>query len=150
MKKIEVMIIVVAVLLVVVIIMARKTSNENVIEKVCFSEKCFDVEVADSSAEREQGLMNRESLAENSGMLFVFDSEGKHSFWMKDTLIALDMIWINSDMEVVDVQGADPCVTEECEVYTPASEALYVLEINYGVAESLGIAKGSKAELKYN
>lgn len=149
MKKIEVWIIIVALILIAMIIAARKTGNSSVeVSKVCFSEKCFEVEIADTPSERERGLMNREDLGENSGMFFIFDSEGEYSFWMKNTLIPLDLIWISENLEVVDVKTAEPCAPEFCDIYTPKGSAKYVLEINAGEAERFGITTGEKIRIK--
>ncbi|MFH1452251.1 MAG: DUF192 domain-containing protein [archaeon] len=90
------------------------------------------VEVADSYAERQIGLMYRESLCENCGMLFIFEDEAVRSFWMKNTLIDLDIIFINSDFEVVDYVSMKPCEGEICESYLSKKLAKYVLEINGG------------------
>jgi len=109
------------------------------IQKICFEENCFDVEVADSESERAKGLMNRTNLLEYKGMLFVFDFEGIYGVWMKDTLIPLDIIWINSNKEVVFIQeNAQPC-KEKCEIYKNNQKALYVLEMNAGKAKELDI-----------
>lgn len=120
--------------------------------EVCFNNPpaggCFDVEVADTNAKREQGLMNRESLEQNQGMLFVFDKEDVYSFWMKNTLIALDMIWIDKDGKVVFIkEDAQPCEILECPLITPDTKAKYVLEINEGLTESLGIKIGDMVKL---
>ncbi|MEK6847456.1 MAG: DUF192 domain-containing protein, partial [Nanoarchaeota archaeon] len=69
--------------------------------EVCFENNCFEVEVVADDASRTRGLMFREELDEKAGMLFVWEEEGVYSFWMKDTLIPLDMIWINAEKEVV-------------------------------------------------
>ena len=117
------------------------------IEKVCINENCFFVEIADSDEEREIGLMGRSFLEENNGMLFVFDFEGKHGFWMKDTLIPLDIIWINSDEEVVFIkEKANPCNEKKCEIFTPDKKAKYVLEINSGKIKELGIKIGDNVK----
>ncbi len=127
------------------------------IKEVCFSDKCFSVEIADSESEKELGLMNRESLAENKGMLFIFDEDGIYNFWMKDTLIPLDIIWINSDKEVVYIkENALPCKNlfdekdslknEQCETFIPDRKAKYVLEINAGKTKELGIKIGETAK----
>ena len=116
-------------------------------EKVCFveSKDCFWVDVAKTLDERQQGLMGVKSLGNKEGMLFVFPESGNHSFWMKDTLIELDIVWINSDREVVYVEhGAMPCLVEECEVYSPGIDSGYVLEVKGGRMNELGLGIGSK------
>jgi len=95
-------------------------------------DQVFIVEVADTSAKRTQGLMFREKLEEGHGMLFVFEKEGSHRFWMKNTLIPLDVIWISADNKVVDVQTLQPCIEKNCPATTPVSPAKYVLEVNGG------------------
>lgn len=97
------------------------------------------MEVADDEQERKQGLMNRNSLPSQSGMLFVFDKPDIYAFWMKDTRIPLDMIWINGSGVIVDIQKAVPCLTDECESYVPAVSGSYVLEVNAGISDLLAI-----------
>lgn len=109
---------------------------------VIFENKTFQVELAQTDAERRQWLMYRESLAEDKWMLFIFSDEWIYPFWMKNTLIPLDMIRINEidwENRVVDIQTAEPCVTDECEIYKPAWDSLFVLEINAWLAEKYGI-----------
>lgn len=110
--------------------------------RVCFGERCVLVEVADSPDERAKGLMYRESLPGNNGMLFVFEDESIHGFWMKNTLIPLDAVWINSRGEVVDTIAMSPCAADPCKVYSPAGDALYVLEVNSGLVQSWNIRRG--------
>lgn len=117
------------------------------VSEVCFPGACFVVEIADSNEERQRGLMFRETLDRGKGMLFVFEEEGKHVFWMKNTLIPLDIIWINSDMEVVYITNAVPCITEECLTYGPEEDALYVLEVNSGVSGEIGLEVGARIKL---
>ena len=103
-----------------------------------------DAEIADDIAKRSRGLMFRESLGENQGMLFVFGSEGKYGFWMVNTTIPLDAIHIDSKGNVVDVIAMDPCKSlTKCPVYKPEAEALYVLEVNQGFASANKIEKGN-------
>ncbi|MBW3013234.1 DUF192 domain-containing protein [Candidatus Woesearchaeota archaeon] len=90
----------------------------------------IEVEIVDTPLERKEGLMHRESLCISCGMLFIMDKEAKHSFWMKNTLIPLDMVFINSDLVIVDVLHAEPCKEDPCVHYTPKEDALYVLETN--------------------
>jgi len=109
---------------------------------VCFPTTCINAEVADSSQERAVGLMFREELGETEGMLFIFDSEATHSFWMKNTLIPLDLIWVNENMEIVHIEHAVPCTTPSCPSYTPSRPAKYVVEVNAGVVYGKGIKIG--------
>ena len=109
---------------------------------VVFENKTFQVELAQTDEERQQGLMYREYLDESKWMLFVFLNEWIHTFWMKNTLIPLDMIWINKvdwENRVVDIQTAQPCTNPECDLYEPKWKSLYVLEINAWLAEKYGI-----------
>jgi len=100
-------------------------------------------EAANTAAERETGLMNRTSLDENAGMLFVFPTEQKQSFWMKNMRISLDIVFITSDKHVLDVyQSVPPCTTDPCVLYTSSAPIRYVLEVNAGFSEQHGIASG--------
>jgi len=113
---------------------------------VCFKENCFLVEIAKTQAERARGLMFREGLEQNKGMLFVFDREGAYSFWMKNTLIPLDIIWMNGNKEVVFIsKDSQPCKENQCPSIIPEEKALYVLEVNAGIAEKIGLLVGDKA-----
>lgn len=108
----------------------------------------FDVEVADTEIKRTVGLMNR-TLPERSGMLFVFGSEQAVSFWMKNTLIPLDMIFISGDKKIVNIKrDAQPCKTLDCETYKSEGPVKYVLEINGGLADKLGIKEGDKVNIR--
>ena len=89
----------------------------------------YSVEIADAFGERQTGLMHRQSLPEGQGMLFIFPDEDYHSFWMKDTPIPLDIIFVSSDFRVVDVTSLEPCAAA-CEPYTPKEKAMFVLEVN--------------------
>lgn len=106
------------------------------------------IEVANTEEERERGLMNRSELGEYNGMLFVFEEDGKNSFWMKNTIIPLDMIFINSDKRVVEViENAQPCEEGHiCPKLTPLVEYMYCLEVNSGFAEANNIEEGDFVE----
>jgi len=115
-------------------------SPKDKISKACFEQKCFEVEIADTKQEKERGLMNRETLEIEKGMLFIYKTEDIYSFWMKNTKIPLDIIWINENFKVVSIfPNAQPCETEECESIRPLKKAKYVLEINGGLATEKGI-----------
>ena len=75
-------------------------------------------------------------MPEDEGMLFIFEESGVYSFWMKNTLIPLDIIWLDEDKNIVFVKhNALPCKTEVCPSINPNASARYVLEINAGLAE---------------
>ncbi len=107
--------------------------RRNTLEPLEVNGQTFYVEVADTQAEREQGLMYRESMKADEGMLFVFQENDQHNFWMKNTLIPLDMVWISEDKKVVDVQAAEPCTQMPCTIYKPAGKSSYVLEVLQGM-----------------
>ena len=100
-------------------------------------------ELAATEAEREHGLMQRTSLGALDGMLFVFDAPGLHAFWMKDTLIPLDMLWLDASGKVVSIaESVPPCKTPECPTYPPRAAASYVLEVNAGFAKKHAVRVG--------
>lgn len=103
------------------------------------------VMVADTDASREQGLSYRSSLPANQGMLFVFDDPGMYAFWMKDMHFPLDMVWINSDKMVVGV-SRDLSPDTYPSTFPPPSPVPYVLEINAGSADKLGLVSGAKID----
>ncbi len=137
------------VILLIIVLFAGLTilflNNEKDVNKVCFDDNCFVVEVVDTPAEREQGLMFREQLDENKGMFFIFENEGNYPFWMKNTLIPLDMIWIDFSGKIVDIKEADPCDADPCPIVYHQGNAKYVLEINKGLSAELGIEIGNNA-----
>ncbi len=113
--------------------------------KVCFQGFCFQAEVAKNRFTIAKGLMFRKGLAENEEMLFVFNQEGIHSFWMKNTLIPLDIIWLDKDKKVVEItKNAQSCQSRKCQSYRNQQPAKYVLEINAGLAEKINLNIGSE------
>ena len=104
----------------------------------------FLVELAVTDAERAQGLMFRESLAEGAGMLFLFDGTEIRPFWMKACHFPLDIIHLTKDGTVVDVlQNVPPCAADPCPTYPPAAASDTVLELNAGVAARSGLLRGA-------
>ncbi len=102
-----------------------------------------------TAAERSRGLMYRDTLAKDQGMLFVFPEEGRHSFWMKNTRIELDIIFIAADRRVVGIsRRAQPCRKDPCEQYSPEADCVYVLEIAGGLAAVYGFATDDLAEFR--
>ncbi len=110
-------------------------------------QKVVNVEIADEPQEWRTGLMGRTSLPENSGMLFVFPDEQPRSFWMKNTLIPLDMIFISSNLSIIDIATMQPCKADPCPSYRSKAPAMYVLEVNAGYARSGNIILGNKVSL---
>lgn len=102
------------------------------------------VEIADDDAERARGLMERTELAEERGMLFVFDEEETRSFWMKDTLIPLSIAYIDADGRIVDIQNMKPLDTT---THPSAEPAQYALEVNKGFFAERGVEVGDRAKL---
>ena len=97
----------------------------------------FDIEIADDDFERQTGLMNRHSMEDSQGMLFVFDDENFRSFYMKNTYIPLDLIYLDKDGKIVSFQlNAQPLDESSLPSNSPEK---YVLEINAGLAEQLGL-----------
>ncbi len=107
----------------------------------------FVVETAITSPQRTQGLSGRPTLPPGSGMLFIFEQEGRHTFWMKEMRFPLDLVWIDAECTVVDVTlNAPPPAPGQTLAqlprYSPGVPAQYVLEINAGEAGSSGIDPG--------
>ncbi len=113
--------------------------------QVSIKNHAFDVEIASNTAERAKGLMFRKSLDEDKGMLFIFPKQEKHSFWMKNTYIPLDIIWINEAKEIVYIQkNAQP----HSGSINPDIEAKYVLEINTGLSDKYNFKLEDKVSLE--
>jgi uncharacterized membrane protein (UPF0127 family) len=109
----------------------------------------IEVEIADTMEDRTKGLMYRKSIPENFGMFFIFDEEAEHDFWMKNTLIPLDMIFFDRNYKVVKiVHNAQPCKKDPCMVYSTDKVSKYVLEVNAGLGDKIGLKEGDSAELK--
>ena len=118
--------------------------------RVCFKEYCFNVQLVQNSIERTKGLMFQKSLEQNKGMLFLFNKEAKYSFWMKNTLIPLDIIWINKDNKIVFISESNqPCRRFFCPLITPVTNAKYVLEVNSGIIQKIGLKLADELSLKY-
>lgn len=135
--------------------------GEDEVEEVTFTNTTMEInsqtlliEVANESDQWSRGLSQREELCHNCGMLFVFPNTKVYDFWMKDTYFPLDIIYLDDRGMIVNIAQAEPCVEEECgdetcedveevqcEEYSSNFPVSYVLEVNQGYAEELGIAK---------
>jgi uncharacterized protein len=109
----------------------------------------YSIELARTSEEQAQGLMFRESLPERSGMLFIFSDAVPHKFWMKNTMIPLDMIWMDESGRVLFVSAeTPPCKADPCPNYGPESPAASVLEIAGGKAAKEKVTVGSRIDIQ--
>ena len=116
-----------------------KTDSENI---------AIQAEIARTLEEISKGLMQRERLGEYSGMLFVFPDESQRSFWMKNTLINLDIVFISKGKKIVSIAEAVPCPSKntKCPLYKSEVPAQYVVEVNGGFCEEHNIKKGDLVE----
>jgi hypothetical protein len=115
-------------------------------------------EIADTPAVRQRGLMFRQSLAPNEGMVFVFERPGSYPFWMQNCLIALDIIWLDVDARVVSIAHSvppcrmpncsPPCGSYDCPTYPHEGQALYVVEVVSGFARQHGVKVGDRVALQ--
>jgi hypothetical protein len=107
---------------------------------------------AEVAKDKQKGLQERKSLCPDCGMIFIYEREGVRSFWMKDTLINLAMLWIDSGGRVVHiVKNAEPCIEKqnpyaECEIYSSFLPAKYVLEVNPEAATGIKLGAKIKSE----
>ncbi len=107
------------------------------------------VEIADTDARRQRGLMFREQMAPTDGMIFLFDEPGNYPFWMKNTLIPLDMIWLDRDARIVWIaESVPPCKADPCPSYDHQGQALYVVEVVSGFAKQHKLKIGDRLALK--
>jgi len=102
----------------------------------------IDLEIADNEYERQLGLMNRKSMEENQGMLFIFPNERMQSFWMRNTLIALDMLFINKDKEIITIHKNTETLSAKS--YASTAPAIYVVELVGGFTDKYKIVVGDK------
>jgi hypothetical protein len=105
------------------------------------------VEIAQTAESRTRGLMFRASMAPDEGMVFVFDEVGFYPFWMKNTLIPLDLIWVDPQYRVVHVaHSVPPCKADPCPTFpppnSPEGDALYVVEVVSGFSKKHAVKRG--------
>ena len=124
----------------------KKSSDYEKIN-IAVGEKRVLVEVADTNEKRVRGLSGHKALADGEGMLFVFEKPDKYSFWMKEMLFPIDIIWIGEDFTIVDItENAEP--SSYPTLFTPKNEARYVLEVNAGFSEKYRISIGDMIAFK--
>ncbi len=110
---------------------------------IIFGGQRLTVDLAKTSTQQEEGLSGRPSMAENQGMLFVFDGGSQVGFWMKGMEFPLDIIWFGANKSVIYyLQDLAPCTPIECPSYIPPGTAYYVLEVNAGFVALYNISIG--------
>jgi uncharacterized membrane protein (UPF0127 family) len=103
----------------------------------------FKVEIADTAEKQALGLMFRDSMPDDEGMIFIFPNEAPRSFWMKNTRIPLDIMYFDKDLKMVSISAdTPPCRVSRCPSYPSTGPAMYVLELNAGKASELGVGPG--------
>ena len=113
---------------------------------VKIKDSIVNVELAQTPSRRQTGLMFRTNMLTNQGMLFIFDKPEIPSFYMKDTLIPLDILFINSKGKVVSIQSMAPL--NETNLYSPDEPIIWALEVNLGWAKKHKIQIGDKVYLR--
>lgn len=132
---------------------ARPTPAPGVSDEVAveFDGACVTAEVADTAEERRRGLMGREELAPDAGMLFLFEGPSSGGFWMKDTLIPLSIAFLRSidgsRFRVVSILEMEPCEADPCPTYDPETTYDAALEVNQGWFAEAGVEVGAEASV---
>ena len=140
------------ILLVIALVFVYRTSHTEVSKETTpararFGEMSLRIDYATTSVAREKGLGGRTSIESDYGMLFVFNTDGLYGFWMKDTLIPLDMFWIDNKGQVISI-SENVATSSFPHVFYPASPARYVLETIAGFSREHAIATGTPLHLK--
>jgi uncharacterized membrane protein (UPF0127 family) len=104
------------------------------------------VEIAQKDEERMRGLMYRKSMGQAQGMLFVFEERRNHTFWMRNTCIPLDMLFIDADGTIVGIEENTPTMNDS--TFEVGCPSVYVLEVNAGWSRSHGVAAGQKVKIE--
>lgn len=118
--------------------------------KVVIKNQPFNLEIARTISQKAKGLSNRSSLCPNCGMIFVYTKDQTLPFWMKDTLIPLDMIWVNSQGKVVSIQTATPQTGTpdlQLAIFRNDRPARFVIELNAGNANKIGLKIGDNIDI---
>lgn len=110
------------------------------------SVETIPIEIANTNELREFGLMYREDIPEEYGMLFVFPNPGIRGFWMKNTFVELDIAFIDSNGTILDIQNMKPCAESPCPIYIIYKPFKYALEVKAGFFERHGFSEGAKID----
>jgi uncharacterized membrane protein (UPF0127 family) len=106
----------------------------------------IDIEIADDDAKREVGMMGRPIMDERQGMLFIYEEEQLTPFWMRNTILSLDMIFINKQRKIITIHKNTKPFSDD--TYSPTAMTMFVLEVNAGFTEKYGIKEGDMVSWK--
>ncbi|MBI2482501.1 MAG: DUF192 domain-containing protein [Candidatus Vogelbacteria bacterium] len=141
-SKISLIVVVIIILILAILIWPKKIKPDQ--NYLSFGETNIKIELADTPAKQELGLSGRESLAQDTGMLFIFDKPGRYGFWMKEMRFAIDIIWLDSEWRIVGIHyNINPSTYPT--VFYPTEPAQYVLEVNARWTSQNNIATGTSA-----
>lgn len=111
--------------------------------------RTYTIEIAEDDASRARGLMERDSMPADHGMLFVFQDDAPRAFWMKNCRFPQDMLFFDSQRRLISVQrDVPPCVADPCPAYSSGAPARYVLELNAGQADAIGVHPGDELAIR--
>lgn len=108
----------------------------------------MEVEIASTAPAQAKGLMNVKEVPDDYGLVFIWPEPGVHSFYMKNTLIPLDIAWWDEDGKIVDIQTMTPCRQDPCPVYDPAAEHIAAVEVKAGLLSSSEVRVGDSVRLR--
>jgi hypothetical protein len=149
-NSITIIIILLFIIFGILIFYFTQTSSTFTSTTININNQQINLEIAKTNSQKAKGLSGRTSLCSDCGMIFIFNKEGIYPFWMKDTLIPLDMIWLNSQGLIVSILTAQPepnTPITQLKLYQNQMPAKYVIELNANRAQELNLKIGDKMEL---
>ncbi len=124
-----------------------RTPNEEYVQVFFPNGNIITAELAITDVQRARGLMYREKINSDQGMLFVFEYAGVHSMWMKNMLISLDFLWLDNEKRIVHLEeNIPPCENDPCPSYASKIQAMYVLELKAGSIKENGLKLYDKVD----
>jgi uncharacterized protein len=108
----------------------------------------LQVDLALNSQAQAKGLMNVTEIPDDYGMVFLWSDTSSHTFYMKNTLIPLDIAWWDEDGRIVDIQTMQPCTADPCRTYSPAAPHVAAVEVKAGLLKKAGIEVGDPVKLE--
>jgi uncharacterized membrane protein (UPF0127 family) len=151
-RKILKLILVIALIVVAYFLIVNfwpKGGNKTLVLNTSTGTHSYSMEVSDNRDTRMKGLMEREKLDADKGMLFIFEDERVPAFWMKNMKIPLDIVFMDKNYKVVDYfENVPACTADPCPHYLPGTDSKYVAELSAGTAKKIGLKRGDLAEVK--